>query len=202
MAGRPTGSAPVMPFMESPKISSLSPTPSASNPSLTGQGRRSKSNRSIVPLVNSSTTKVDSPGSERKPSPTSSVDNNYLPTVDVTTTTTSEGESNPNKIPFRTSDPPLTTSGSMSVDNELVHLNIGGSHITTTRTTLLSKGQNFFVPLLSGKIPTVKDETGAFFIDRSGEYFTPILNFLRYGQLIIPPHVNLLSVLHEAVCKP
>lgn len=53
------------------------------------------------------------------------------------------------------------------VGEELVRLNVGGTCITTTKTTLLSKGENFFTPLLSGKIPTQRDETGAYFIDRS-----------------------------------
>eukprot|EP01126_Amoeba_proteus_P030870 TRINITY_DN30411_c0_g1_i1.p1 TRINITY_DN30411_c0_g1~~TRINITY_DN30411_c0_g1_i1.p1 ORF type:complete len:311 (-),score=93.98 TRINITY_DN30411_c0_g1_i1:442-1374(-) len=81
---------------------------------------------------------------------------------------------------------------------ELVRLNIGGTYITTTKSTLLSKGENFFTPLLEGKLQSQKDETGAYFIDRNGQYFEPILNFLRYGQLIVPTGLKLLSVLQEA----
>lgn len=42
----------------------------------------------------------------------------------------------------------------------LIKLNIGGRLYTTTKQTLLSKGENFFSPLLSGDIPTVKDDNG------------------------------------------
>ncbi len=42
----------------------------------------------------------------------------------------------------------------------LVKLNIGGRLYTTTKQTLLAKGENFFSPLISGDIPTVKDDNG------------------------------------------
>lgn len=36
-----------------------------------------------------------------------------------------------------------------------------------------------------------RDEHGAYLIDRSPEYFEPILNYLRHGQLIVNEGVNL-----------
>lgn len=38
-----------------------------------------------------------------------------------------------------------------------------------------------------------QDEHGAYLIDRSPEYFEPILNYLRHGQLIINEGINLLG---------
>lgn len=38
-----------------------------------------------------------------------------------------------------------------------------------------------------------QDERGAYLIDRSPEYFEPILNYLRHGQLIINEGINLLG---------
>jgi hypothetical protein len=80
----------------------------------------------------------------------------------------------------------------------LIKLNIGGRLYTTTKQTLLSKGENFFSPLLSGDIPSVKDDNGAYFVDRNGRFFEPILDFLRNGTLILPPSMSLESVLIEA----
>jgi hypothetical protein len=60
------------------------------------------------------------------------------------------------------------------MDN-IVRLNIGGTTFTTTKQTLLSKGDNYFSSLLSGRIPTTIFPDGYFFIDRNGKYFEPIL---------------------------
>lgn len=46
--------------------------------------------------------------------------------------------------------------------------------------------------------PSPKDSNGAFLIDRSPEYFEPILGYLRHGQLIMDKNINPQGVLEEA----
>lgn len=48
----------------------------------------------------------------------------------------------------------------------LVKLNIGGYKYVTSKTTLTSKGNNFFTALLGGQFPPVRDDNGFYFIDR------------------------------------
>ncbi|KAE8292616.1 BTB/POZ domain-containing protein KCTD9 [Larimichthys crocea] len=77
------------------------------------------------------------------------------------------------------------TSDQHGAHTDWLTLNIGGRPFTTTRSTLM-----FGV--------TKRDEHGAYLIDRSPEYFEPILNYLRHGQLIINEGINVRGVLEEA----
>ncbi|XP_053727740.1 BTB/POZ domain-containing protein KCTD9a isoform X1 [Synchiropus splendidus] len=104
-------------------------------------------------------------------------------------------------------------------------LNIGGRLFTTTRSTLVSKEpESMLAHMFRGKgwclihsgathflhltrvlflvVPDVwgnkQDEQGAYLIDRSPDYFEPILNYLRHGQLIINEGINVRGVLEEA----
>uniref|UniRef100_A0A8C8SYD8 BTB/POZ domain-containing protein KCTD3 n=1 Tax=Pelusios castaneus TaxID=367368 RepID=A0A8C8SYD8_9SAUR len=80
---------------------------------------------------------------------------------------------------------------------ELIQLNVGGKRFSTSRQTLTWISDSFFSSLLSGRISTLKDETGAIFIDRDPTVFAPILNFLRTKELD-PRGVNISLLLHEA----
>ncbi len=68
---------------------------------------------------------------------------------------------------------------------DLVHLNVGGQRFSTSKNTLLSlQGEEtFFTSLLSGRIASNMDESGAYFIDRDPTLFRLILNYLRTQQL-------------------
>ena len=69
----------------------------------------------------------------------------------------------------------------------IVRLNVGGSHFDTTRSTL-SKC-TYFAPFLDGRMSHATDEDGRLFNDRSGEYFSRILQFLRTPLCPSPAYV-------------
>ncbi|TRY59644.1 hypothetical protein DNTS_027386 [Danionella cerebrum] len=68
---------------------------------------------------------------------------------------------------------------------------------STSRQTLTWVPDSFFSSLLSGRISTQRDETGAIFIDRDPTAFAPILNFLRTKELDLRG-VNISVLRHEA----
>ncbi|KAG8448767.1 hypothetical protein GDO86_015723 [Hymenochirus boettgeri] len=88
-------------------------------------------------------------------------------------------------------------AGSGGRTGEVIHLNVGGKRFSTSRQTLTWASESFFSSLLSGRIPTLKDETGAIFIDRDPTVFAPILNFLRTKELDTRG-MNSSVLLHEA----
>uniref|UniRef100_A0A7N5ZY21 BTB/POZ domain-containing protein KCTD3 n=1 Tax=Anabas testudineus TaxID=64144 RepID=A0A7N5ZY21_ANATE len=71
------------------------------------------------------------------------------------------------------------------------------NRFSTSRQTLTWVPDSFFSSLLSGRISTLKDETGAIFIDRDPSLFAPILNFLRTKELH-PRSINVHMLMHEA----
>ncbi|XP_034834060.1 BTB/POZ domain-containing protein KCTD3 [Maniola hyperantus] len=84
----------------------------------------------------------------------------------------------------------------MSNYQEIVNLNIGGTRFSTSWHTLTWVPDTFFTALLSGRIPTVRDETGAIFIDRDPNLFGLILNFLRTRDIDLT-NVNIRALRHE-----
>jgi len=68
----------------------------------------------------------------------------------------------------------------------MIRLNIGGFKHCTSLSTLSSKGENFFTKMISNHesntIKSILDETGAYFVDRNGELFGEILDYLRNGE--------------------
>ncbi|KAK3548731.1 hypothetical protein QTP70_018463 [Hemibagrus guttatus] len=83
------------------------------------------------------------------------------------------------------------------VAGDIIHLNVGGKRFSTSRQTLTWVPDSFFSSLLSGRISTLKDETGAIFIDRDPSLFAPILNFLRTKELH-PRSIDVNLLMHEA----
>ncbi|XP_022784312.1 BTB/POZ domain-containing protein KCTD21-like, partial [Stylophora pistillata] len=81
-----------------------------------------------------------------------------------------------------------------------INLNVGGRRFTTSLQTLTKDPDSMLAAMFSGKFEVKPSEDGAFFIDRDGEHFRFILNYLRDGELIIPEDAKFLKEL-EAEAK-
>eukprot|EP01088_Endostelium_zonatum_P016467 TRINITY_DN4461_c0_g2_i1.p1 TRINITY_DN4461_c0_g2~~TRINITY_DN4461_c0_g2_i1.p1 ORF type:complete len:166 (+),score=34.73 TRINITY_DN4461_c0_g2_i1:17-514(+) len=81
----------------------------------------------------------------------------------------------------------LGTNGTSTM-HQMVKLNVGGTRFMTTRSTIFSKGENFLTVMLDNKdkFEVNLDEEGYIFIDRSGDVFKVILEYLRTGKMIRP----------------
>ncbi|EAT42060.1 AAEL006374-PA [Aedes aegypti] len=83
-----------------------------------------------------------------------------------------------------------------------ISLNVGGKVFTTTLSTLLNKEPSSMLARMFAQedamCPSDKDAQGAYLIDRSSQYFEPILNYLRHGQLIFDGHLSPEGILEEA----
>lgn len=83
------------------------------------------------------------------------------------------------------------TFGNRSTLDRVVKLNVGGRKFDTTEATLGCRGDNFLTSLVTSQIPSIRDDSGRYFIDRSGNLFEIILEFLRSSTLQIPPNVSI-----------
>lgn len=82
--------------------------------------------------------------------------------------------------------------------SDIINLNVGGQKFSTSRQTLCSVPDSFFSSLISGRIPSCRDEQGYIFIDRDPKYFSVILNFLRTRELNLTGIDNIASLKNEA----
>lgn len=80
----------------------------------------------------------------------------------------------------------------------MIKLNVGGFKFCTSSETLKRIPDTYFSTLLSARIPSTKDDEGAFFVDRDGQYFAPILTYLRTGEISVPPTMVKADLLREA----
>ncbi|XP_034188086.1 uncharacterized protein LOC117607925 isoform X2 [Osmia lignaria lignaria] len=100
----------------------------------------------------------------------------------------------------------ICTQGQLNIHPEWITLNVGGKYFTTTRDTLTKKEPmsmlaRMFIDTACNEqrmVPSRQDQNGAFLIDRSPTYFEPLLNYLRYGEIILDANVNVKGVLAEA----
>ena len=90
------------------------------------------------------------------------------------------------------------SGGSMG---DLIKLNIGGKIFCTTRGTLIGLETDSVLSKMFSKPSNWTNRTdsdGCYVIDRTPQYFIPLLNYLRHGKLILDPGVNPQGVLEEA----
>jgi len=73
--------------------------------------------------------------------------------------------------------------------NEIIHLNVGGHFYSTTFGTVSTSP--FFSSMFGGNLrPSSLDSNGRYFIDRNGEAFRVVLEFLRSGRIILIPGLS------------
>ena len=88
--------------------------------------------------------------------------------------------------------------------DDWIHLNIGGREFITSRATLiLEEPESMLAKMFGGQRPDIlapasRDSQGRYIIDRSPEYFAPLLNYLRTGVLMLDKNINPQGVLQEA----
>mmetsp|Transcript_7564 Transcript_7564/g.14098 ORF Transcript_7564/g.14098 Transcript_7564/m.14098 type:complete len:281 (-) Transcript_7564:1937-2779(-) len=81
----------------------------------------------------------------------------------------------------------------------IVELNVGGKHFMTTLSTLLKDPESMLSAMFSGRHVLDTDRDGRYFIDRDGEHFQYLLNFLRQDEICLPDEPVLLTdLLREA----
>lgn len=83
---------------------------------------------------------------------------------------------------------------------DIVTLSVGGTEYQTTLSTLTKNPESMLAAMFSGRHGLSKDAKGRHFIDRDGELFRFVLNFLRDSTLIVPSDNTVLlgELLKEA----
>ena len=80
-----------------------------------------------------------------------------------------------------------------------VTLNVGGQKFVTNTSVFMKDPDCMLAKMFNGEMkPGEKDADGAILIDRSPDYFKPILNYFRTGEIIIDPSIGAKGVLQEA----
>jgi hypothetical protein len=83
---------------------------------------------------------------------------------------------------------------------DIIILNVGGKEYHTSRSTLTKDANSMLCRMFTGSLPSTRDALGRYFIDRDGDLFRYILDYLRDNNPeFIPNDANLmLALLREA----
>lgn len=79
----------------------------------------------------------------------------------------------------------------------VIELNVGGRIFQTTLETITKYPQSFLGAMFSGRHKLNLDQKGRYFIDRNGEHFEHILEFLR-DDTYLPPKDVVVGVFNDA----
>ncbi|XP_033095908.1 BTB/POZ domain-containing protein KCTD16-like [Anneissia japonica] len=86
-----------------------------------------------------------------------------------------------------------------SISQALAELNVGGREFTTTLSTLRKHSGSVIAEMFADPTILVKDNRGKYFIDRDGDLFRYILDYLRDGRIILPSNYeNVNRLIAEA----
>merc|ERR1712142_440543 len=79
----------------------------------------------------------------------------------------------------------------------IVELNVGGRLYTTSLSALTRYSDSLLSELFNDRQKLVRDGQGRFFIDRNGDLFGRILDYIRTGTLLLPTSFNEMEALLE-----
>uniref|UniRef100_UPI00398EA45A BTB/POZ domain-containing protein KCTD1 n=1 Tax=Pristiophorus japonicus TaxID=55135 RepID=UPI00398EA45A len=92
----------------------------------------------------------------------------------------------------------IPTPAQLTKSNAPVHIDVGGHMYTSSLATLTKFSDSRIGRLFDGTEPIVLDSLKQhYFIDRDGQMFRYILNFLRTSKLLIPDDFKDYSLLYE-----
>jgi hypothetical protein len=83
-----------------------------------------------------------------------------------------------------------------TVTTNKIKLDVGGRYFSVTLDMMLKYPNSFFARLFSGRWEDQIGSDGAYYINRSGDHFHHVVNFLRDGGLDVS-----LSEDHRALCR-
>jgi hypothetical protein len=79
----------------------------------------------------------------------------------------------------------------IDMESEIINLNVGGTHhLQTDRTTLCSVPGSLLDKWFKGVVELKKDDKGEVFLDRDGQTFLHVLNYLRNHRELYPDFMD------------
>ncbi|PVD27069.1 hypothetical protein C0Q70_12219 [Pomacea canaliculata] len=81
--------------------------------------------------------------------------------------------------------------------SQVLRLNVGGMFYTTTRPTFLRHPASLLARIATGHVQVSRDDRGFLVIDRDGQVFRHVLNYLRTDRLFLPDGFREVALLRE-----